>query len=215
MDLKQVGGLRAQTIGRLNGAGIRTAEQLALVDLRRKHVQGIDEADLREMRKQAQRAIFQHAATRVSRVTRRAKGQVRKGMSDLERSAQAAAEAALRAVRRAERAAQEALDAAQAAASGLAQSASVKATTARRAAERQAAALRKKVGRSPAAKATLQRYVAVVTRAEAAAINAAERAKSAASRAKDFAADAAGEAETRSRSLYARLVHQLRKNGSK
>ncbi|HLE48001.1 MAG TPA: hypothetical protein VI818_06865, partial [Candidatus Thermoplasmatota archaeon] len=176
MDLKDVTGLAPTTIAKLREAGIKTAEQLALVDTKRRKIQGVTAEKLVEMRRAAQKSIFAKTASRLRHAASVASREARRGAESLEVLIRKGAEQALAAAKQAEAAASDALAHAQSAAADLAEQAALKAVNARRVAEQQIEALSHKLSSRGAKNPTVQKYWNLLQRAEGAAKAAAEKA---------------------------------------
>lgn len=208
MELNQIRGLGTPTIQRLNKAGIRSVEQLALVDTRRKEIQGMSADKLIHWRKQAQRTIFQSAAKRFRTAARSAGRTVKRQAVHVETALREAVERTLAAAREAEAAAAEALRHAEGAAVELAERAAQKAARARETATQQFTDIQKRFSGNSAKRRRpkVDRYVDLLVRAERAARVAAESAQVAFEKAKTASGKAVHEVQVQSQSLYQRLV---------
>lgn len=206
MELKTVKGLSPKTRASLQRAGIKTAETLAVIDVRRKRVPGVPPAHLLTLRKSAQRAVYQQTSLRLKALTRRAKRlaartgrsvrreakQVRRILRQTEASVRGEAHqvellirdatvSVLLAAKTAQERAQQARNAAQDRATTLAKVAAEHAKEATRSAEREYLRILKQFQKTPAAKrASAQRYVDKAKYARDAAVAARDRAVSAA-----------------------------------
>lgn len=213
MELKEVRALGPTTITKLRSAGIKTVEQLALVDVRRRKVQGVTADKLVTLRRAAQKTIFQKTATRLRHAAEVATREARKGVETLEVLVRKAAEQALVAAKEAERAATEALGHAQSAAADLAEQAALQAVNARRAAQAQLESLAHRMETARAKRPLVKKYWELLERAEEAAKTAAEKAVHSAQVARDAAGAAVGQAvettQEKGSSLYRRLMAKV------
>ena len=213
MELNEVRALGPATITKLRSAGIKTVEQLALVDVRRRKVQGVTADKLVTLRRAAQKTIFQKTASRLRHAAEVATREARRGVGTLEVLVRKAAEQALAAAKEAERAAAEALAHAQSAAADLAEQAALQAVNARRAAQAQMESLSHRVGGSRSNRPLVKKYWELLQRAEEAAKTASEKAVHSAQVARDAAGAAVGQAvqttQEKSSSLYRRLVAKV------
>lgn len=138
MELEKVKTLDKPTINRLRAARLNTVEELALVDVRNRKVNGITSATLAQLRRDAQATIFQNAVQRVSVVAGEA-------YDALEDAIERASKATLEAARLAQARAKEAVAAARERTQALAHVAAVKTSEATRAAEKEYGRLRQQL----------------------------------------------------------------------
>lgn len=212
--MQEVRGLGSATITKLRHAGIKSVEQLALVDVQRRKVSGVTPEKLVAMRRAAQKTIFQKTASRLRHAANVATREARRRVETLEAVVRKGAERALAAAKEAEAAAAEALAHAQAAAADLAEQAALQAVNARRAAEAQMEALSHRISSRRAKRPLVRQYWALLQRAEEAAKAAAEKAIASAQAAKDAASEAVVQPiQEKSSSLYRRLVAKVRPSG--
>jgi hypothetical protein len=211
LELKDIKGLGEPTIEKLNKAGVKTVEQLALIDTRRRKVQGVTADRVIKLRRMAQQTIFLTAASRVRSAAAGARRQVHKGAKSVEAAARNAAERAIEAAKLAEAAATAAITHAEKAATDLAHQAAEQAVQARLVATQQVSNIRKRLQaerKKPGS--SVAKYFDLLERAEKAAQEAADRAVEAAARAGKAGVVAAKEATAKSQSLYDRLVSKMR-----
>lgn len=205
-------GLATGTAQKLSKNGIKTIEQLALIDTRKAKINGLDLDQLITLRREAQKAIFLSAAVKFSALAKTAKREAAQGVDRLERVAKSAAENALAAAREAEAYASEAIKHAEAAAADLADYAAQQAQRAQRAAAKQLQSLSVKFAdASEKSKPVVDKYIDLLRRAESAAATAAKRAQDAAGRAKTVGAAAAASTGAKSKSLYERILRRRSK----
>lgn len=205
-------GLGTATVQKLTKSGIKTVEQLALIDTRKAKVTGLDIEKLVALRKEAQKAIFLSAAVKFSALAKSAKREASHGIEKLERIARTATENALAAAREAESYASEAFKHAEAAATDLADYAAQQAQRAQQAAAKQLQMLSEKIaGASDKSKPVVDKYIELLRRAEGAASVAAKRAQDAAGRARVAGTAAATKTTQKSKSFYQRIVKRRSK----
>lgn len=216
VDLKAIQGLGQPTIVKLNKAGVRTVEQLALIDTRRKTLQGIATDRVIKLRRMAQQTIFKAAAGRVKTVAKTATKRVQRGAKDLEAALERAAASAVDAARQAEASAAAAFHHAQRAAQDLAKIAAENAVQAKLVAEQQLDSIRQRLRKEKVSRRSRAgRFLRALERAGKVAQVAADKAVSAAAHAGEATAEAAKDTAEKSQSLYARLVSRVRSNGRK
>jgi nucleotidyltransferase/DNA polymerase involved in DNA repair len=209
MQIAEMKGLGTATVEKLTKGGIKTVEQLALIDTRKAKISGMSGERIVELRREAQKAIFQNAAAKFSAIASSAKREAAQGLEALERLAKAATENAVAAAKEAESYATEALKHAEAAATDLADYAAQQALRAQAAATKQLQTLSARLGgASEKTKPLVDRYVHLLRQAEAAASSAAKKAQDAASRAKAAGAAAASKTQAKGRSFYERLFRR-------
>lgn len=203
MDLKEIKGLGDPTIRKLNKSGVKSVEQLALIDTRRRKVPGMDSERVIKLRRMAQKAIFLNAAQQVRVAASIARSRVERGAKSVERAARTGAQKAVKAAKMAEASASAAIEHAEKKAVTLAKQAAEQAVQARLVATQQLEALRDKIsadGKDP--KTRVGKYFELLERAEKAAQAAADRAVEAAGR----VGQAAQQATEAGKGLYERIV---------
>lgn len=207
MQLEDIKGLGSTTIQRLHKGGVRTVEELALIDTRKAHIAGMDRDRLADLRRSAQRAIFVSAAGKFRAIAATARREAEDTAQAIDRLAKQATKNAVMAAKEADLYAAEALHHAEAAAADLAEFAAQKARAAQGAAKAQLQSfLSKFVGETGDKRALVDKYSELLQRAEKAAATAAERAAEAARRAREAGRSAASKARKKGRSLYQRLT---------
>jgi nucleotidyltransferase/DNA polymerase involved in DNA repair len=207
LQLNEMKGLGTTTVEKLAKGGIKTVEQLALIDTRKAKITGMNLDKLVELRRQAQKAIFLSAAVRFSAMAKSARREASHSVEALERVAKSAAENALAAAKEAEAYATEALKHAEAAAIDLADYAAQQAQRAQQAAAKQLQSLSEKIaGAGVKSKPLVDKYVELLRRAEGAAAVAAKKAQDAAGRAKIVGSAAASRTSQKGKSFYERIV---------
>ena len=197
---------------KLTKGGIKTVEQLALIDTRKAKINGLNVEKIVELRREAQKAIFLSAAVKFSAMAKSAKREAGQSIEKMERVARAATENALAAAREAEAYAAEAFKHAEAAALDLADYAAQQAQRAQQAASKQLQVLSEKLaGASEKSKPIVDKYVELLRRAEGAASVAARKAQDAAGHARVAGAAAASKTTQKSKSFYQRIVKRRSK----
>lgn len=205
-------GLGTATAQKLAKSGIKTVEQLALIDTRSAKVTGMGVERLVELRREAQKAVFLSAAVKFSAMAKSAKREAAQSLGALERIARRATENAVAAAREAEAYAAEAFKHAEAAAADLADFAAQQAQRAQQAAAKQLQSLSEKIaGPGEKSKPIVDKYVDLLRRAESAAAVAARKAQDAAGRARAAGASAATKTKANGRGLYARILRRRQK----
>jgi colicin import membrane protein len=211
LDLKEIKGIGDPTIKKLNKSGVKSVEQLALIDTRKRKVPGVDADRVIKLRRMAQKTIFLSAAERVRLAANIAKKRVEKGAKTVEHAARLAAERAVDAAKMAEASAAAAIAHAEKRAGDLAKQAAEQAVQARLVATQQLHALRERIAqdrKNP--KSKVAKYFELLERAEKAAQTAADKAVEAAARAGQAGAEAAQQAGEKGKSFYDRLMGKMR-----
>lgn len=214
MELKAIEGLGQPTITKLNKSGVRSVEQLALIDTRRKKIQGIDAERVVKLRRMAQQTIFKAAAVRVKGAAKAASKKVSRGAKELEAALARATESALEAARQAEASAAAAFHHAQQAATDLAKVAAENAVQARLVAEQQLDNIRRRLRKEKVSgRSRAGRYLKALERAGHVAREAADKAVAAAARAGETTVEAAKGTAQKGQSLFERLLQKRKRDG--
>jgi hypothetical protein len=187
---------------KLNGKGVRSVKDLATVNIQKLKMEGAALEKVRKLKKEAQKALYVQASSRVVTMARDVEQQVRTGLK-----------AVLEAAWEAEHRAIEALRASQSKAYELADLAADRARHAAGVAEVTARQLLEEIARAPQkAREAWERYGDAATEAQAKAASAATKAAAAAGRRVQEGAEVVVE---QSRSLFTRLRQKMGGPGRK
>lgn len=206
MKLSELDGIGPATQKKLRSAGIRSVKDLATVDTRDLQVDGVSHERLQGFKKDAQKALYQAASSKVVASAKRTGKAVAGSVRDAEAVVRKAVKEALEAAWEAEHRAIEAIRAQQNQSDGLAHTAAERAKQAQRVAQEKTAFVMDQLAKAPeAARGAWNRYGDSARQAEENAVEAAKRAASAAAGAGRFVQKQAATLGQQSKSFISRL----------